>query len=67
MNILPSETKDFLNKKYWDKFFRKLKEKGEDSEFFEWYGDFKNFSAILSKIVKTSDKILNIGTKIFTF
>lgn len=48
MNILPQNTKEFLSKKYWDKFFGKLKQKGEN-EFFEWYGTYKNFEYIISK------------------
>lgn len=30
-------------------------------EFFEWYGNWKNFEPYICKHVKTSDNILNIG------
>ncbi|KRX03797.1 hypothetical protein PPERSA_04305 [Pseudocohnilembus persalinus] len=61
MNILPQNTKEFLNKKYWDKFFGKLKEQGGKDEFFEWYGNYKDFDYILQKILKPNEKMLNIG------
>lgn len=58
--ILPKSIDEFEQKDYWDKFFRKLK-KSSDMEFFEWYGEYPDFKAILKKYVKTSDLILNIG------
>ncbi|EAR90517.1 methyltransferase domain protein (macronuclear) [Tetrahymena thermophila SB210] len=63
MNILPKNYGEFQSKQYWDKFFRKLKKQNDkkDSEFFEWYGNFKNFQHIISQIVKEDQKILNIG------
>lgn len=60
MNVLPKDYKEFLSKNYWDKFFRKLKNK-KDLEFFEWYGNYKNFQPVLEKILLPQDKILNIG------
>jgi hypothetical protein len=61
MNILPKQYSDFLNKNYWDRFFQKLKEKGEDSEYFEWYGDYQDHSELITKLVAKDASILNIG------
>ena len=43
MDILPKKYSEFLEKNYWEKFFRKLKNKGSEKEFFEWYGEFKDY------------------------
>lgn len=43
MNILPKNYGEFQSKQYWDRFFRKLKKQKDETEFFEWYGSFKNF------------------------
>jgi len=57
--ILPKKYDEFLEKSYWDKFFNKLKKSSD--EFFEWYGEYKDFSSILHQSVTKEDKILNIG------
>ena len=63
MNALPKKTNEFLDKKYWDKFFSKMKKESETLEFFEWYGEYKDFRPILTKILgdNKNAKILNIG------
>ena len=61
MDILPKNYSEFLSKKYWDSFFKKLEQKNNDTEFFEWYGDYPSFSPYLSPILNPSFQILNIG------
>jgi len=61
MDILPKNYNEFLSKKYWDSFFKKLEQKNNDSEFFEWYGEFPSFSPYLTPILLPSHHILNIG------
>ena len=61
MDILPKNYNEFLSKKYWDSFFRKLEQKNSDTEFFEWYGEFPSFSPFLTPILSPSSQILNIG------
>ncbi len=51
MDILPKDTREFLSKNYWDKFFRKLKKKGE-MEYFEWYGEYNDFETLIKKLIK---------------
>ena len=57
--ILPKKYDEFLEKTYWDKFFNKLKKSSD--EYFEWYGEYKDFASILRESVTKEDKILNIG------
>ena len=61
MDILPKNYSEFLSKKYWDSFFKKLEQKNTDNEFFEWYGEFPSFSPYLLQILHPSFQILNIG------
>lgn len=61
MDILPKNYNEFLSKKYWDSFFRKLEQKNSDSEYFEWYGEFASFSPILLPSIQPHYQILNIG------
>lgn len=58
--ILPKKYDEFLEKGYWDKFFNKLK-KNSDLEYFEWYGEYKDFASILQSHISKTDTILNIG------
>jgi len=57
--ILPKKYDEFLEKGYWDKFFNKLKKSSD--EYFEWYGEYKDFSQILNSYITPSNTILNIG------
>jgi len=60
MNILPQRYDDFVKKDYWDKFFRKLKKTSD--EYFEWYGEYPEFSELFQILIPTKDsKILNLG------
>ena len=59
MNILPKNYGEFMKKSYWTKFFNKLK--NSEEEFFEWYGNYKEFEYILRSVMDTSHNILNIG------
>lgn len=61
MDILPKNYNEFLSKKYWDSFFKKLDQKNTDTEFFEWYGEFPSFSPYLTPQLSPSFQILNIG------
>ncbi|EGR27714.1 hypothetical protein IMG5_190700 [Ichthyophthirius multifiliis] len=62
MNILPKQYSDFQTKTYWDQFFQKLKEqKDESNQFFEWYGNFKEYDSVLNQFLDKNQKILNIG------
>ena len=61
MDILPKNYNEFLSKKYWDHFFKKLEQKNNDTEFFEWYGEFPSFSLFLTPILHPNHQILNIG------
>lgn len=61
MDILPKNYSDFLSKKYWDSFFKKLERNSLDSEFFEWYGDFSAIFPYFSDKISANSRILNIG------
>lgn len=64
MNALPKKTMEFLDKKYWDKFFSKVKKESESMEYFEWYGEFKDFAKVFRTIIgdpSTNPKIMNLG------
>lgn len=56
MDLLPRTHHEFGNKDYWEKFFRKRGKKA-----FEWYGEYTQLCSILSKYIKTADKILIVG------
>ena len=51
-SILPSQCRDFMNKSYWEKFFRKIKKEGGDTEFFEWYGEYSSFDHLFKKYIE---------------
>ena len=60
MNILPQRYNDFVKKEYWDKFFHKLKKTSD--EYFEWYGDYEDFSKEIHTTIPAKDsRILNLG------
>ncbi|XP_070492061.1 eEF1A lysine and N-terminal methyltransferase homolog [Chironomus tepperi] len=56
MNLLPKTSEEFATKEYWNKFFQK---RGKLA--FDWYGEFPELCGVLSKYIKTKDKILNVG------
>lgn len=57
--ILPKKYDEFLEKGYWDKFFNKVKKSAD--EYFEWYGEYKDFAPILNAYITPNSNILNIG------
>lgn len=57
--ILPKKYDEFLEKGYWDKFFNKVKKSSD--EYFEWYGEYKDFAPILNSYIANQNSILNIG------
>lgn len=38
--ILPSQCRDFMTQAYWEKFFKRIKKEGSETEYFEWYGEY---------------------------
>ena len=50
-----------MTKSYWEKFFRKIKKEGSETEFFEWYGEYSSFDHLFKKYIEINDKILHIG------
>ncbi|XP_045510777.1 eEF1A lysine and N-terminal methyltransferase homolog [Colias croceus] len=56
MNLLPKSHKEFSEKDYWNKFFKKRGNKA-----FEWYGEYMELCSQLHKYIKQSDKILITG------
>jgi 2-polyprenyl-3-methyl-5-hydroxy-6-metoxy-1,4-benzoquinol methylase len=60
-SILPTECRDFMTKSYWEKFFKKMKKEGGESEYFEWYGDYASFDHLFGKHITCGDQVLHIG------
>ncbi|CAH3855140.1 eEF1A lysine and N-terminal methyltransferase homolog [Pieris brassicae] len=56
MNLLPKSHKEFSEKDYWNKFFKKRGNKA-----FEWYGEYLELCTYLHKYIKQTDKILIPG------
>ncbi|XP_047506732.1 eEF1A lysine and N-terminal methyltransferase homolog isoform X3 [Pieris napi] len=56
MNLLPKSHKEFSDKDYWNKFFKKRGNKA-----FEWYGEYLELCTYLHKYIKQTDKILIPG------
>ncbi|CAH0726326.1 unnamed protein product, partial [Brenthis ino] len=56
MNLLPKSHKEFSEKDYWNKFFKKRGNKA-----FEWYGEYLELCAHLHKYIKQVDTILIPG------
>ncbi|CAG9784682.1 unnamed protein product [Diatraea saccharalis] len=56
MNLLPKSHKEFSNKDYWNKFFKKRGNKA-----FEWYGEYLELCSHLHKYIKPKDAILIPG------
>lgn len=56
MNLLPKTHKEFSEKDYWNKFFKK---RGNKS--FEWYGEYLELCGQLHKYIKQKDNILITG------
>ncbi|KAI5632989.1 methyltransferase domain-containing protein [Phthorimaea operculella] len=56
MNLLPKSHKEFSEKDYWNKFFKKRGNKA-----FEWYGEYLELCAHLHKYIKPKDTILITG------
>ncbi|XP_059061808.1 eEF1A lysine and N-terminal methyltransferase homolog [Achroia grisella] len=56
MNLLPKTHKEFSEKDYWNKFFKKRGNKA-----FEWYGEYLELCAHLHKYIKTKDSVLITG------
>ncbi|XP_028174754.1 eEF1A lysine and N-terminal methyltransferase homolog isoform X3 [Ostrinia furnacalis] len=56
MNLLPKSHKEFSEKDYWNKFFKKRGNKA-----FEWYGEYMELCSQLHKYIKPKDSILITG------
>ncbi|XP_063358899.1 eEF1A lysine and N-terminal methyltransferase homolog [Cydia amplana] len=56
MNLLPKSHKEFSEKDYWNKFFKKRGNKA-----FEWYGEYLELCSHLHKYMKQTDNILITG------
>ncbi|XP_073967697.1 eEF1A lysine and N-terminal methyltransferase homolog [Choristoneura fumiferana] len=56
MNLLPKSHKEFSEKDYWNKFFKKRGNKA-----FEWYGEYLELCSHLHKYIKQTDNILITG------
>ncbi|CAB3248151.1 unnamed protein product [Arctia plantaginis] len=56
MNLLPKSHKEFSEKDYWNKFFKKRGNKA-----FEWYGEYLELCGQLHKYIKQKDNILIPG------
>lgn len=56
MNLLPKSHKEFGEKDYWDKFFKKRGNKA-----FEWYGEYLELCTHLHKYIKLADNVLITG------
>ncbi|CAH0404585.1 unnamed protein product [Chilo suppressalis] len=56
MNLLPKSCKEFSDKDYWNKFFKKRGNKA-----FEWYGEYLELCSHLHKYIKLKDTILITG------
>ncbi|KAJ0181574.1 hypothetical protein K1T71_002296 [Dendrolimus kikuchii] len=56
MNLLPKSHKEFSDKDYWNKFFKKRGNKA-----FEWYGEYLELCSHLHKYIKLKDVILIPG------
>ncbi|KAL0848842.1 hypothetical protein ABMA28_013262 [Loxostege sticticalis] len=56
MNLLPKSHKEFSEKDYWNKFFKKRGNKA-----FEWYGEYLELCSQLHKYIKPKDNILITG------
>ncbi|CAK1603562.1 unnamed protein product [Parnassius mnemosyne] len=56
MNLLPKTHKEFSDKDYWNKFFKKRGNKA-----FEWYGEYIELCEHLHKYIKQKDAILIAG------
>lgn len=46
---LPASCRDFLNKEYWSRLFRKTKKEADTSDIYDWYGDYSAFGNLLKK------------------
>uniref|UniRef100_A0AAF5PJ06 Spermine/spermidine synthase n=1 Tax=Wuchereria bancrofti TaxID=6293 RepID=A0AAF5PJ06_WUCBA len=55
MSTFPSSASDFQDPSFWKEFYK------DSGDAFEWYGDLKSFGRVLTKYLKTTDKILQIG------
>ncbi|OZC10520.1 methyltransferase domain protein [Onchocerca flexuosa] len=55
MSAIPEDADDFQDPEFWKEFYK------DSKNAFEWYGDFKTFGRVLSKYLKSTDKILQIG------
>ncbi|XP_013147174.1 PREDICTED: methyltransferase-like protein 13 [Papilio polytes] len=56
MNLLPKTHKEFSEKDYWNKFFKKRGNKA-----FEWYGEYLELCGHLHKYIKQKDAVLITG------
>ncbi|CAH2065892.1 unnamed protein product, partial [Iphiclides podalirius] len=56
MNLLPKSHKEFSEKDYWNKFFKK-----RGNRAFEWYGEYLELCGNLHKYIKQKDAILITG------
>ncbi|KAM3959144.1 eEF1A lysine and N-terminal methyltransferase homolog isoform 3-T3 [Aphomia sociella] len=56
MNLLPKTHKEFSEKDYWNKFFKK-----RGTKAFEWYGEYLELCAHIHKYIKPKDTVLITG------
>lgn len=50
-SVLPQQCRDFMNKQYWKRFFKKIKKEGQATEYFEWYGNYTSFDHLFKKFI----------------
>ncbi|CAD6191343.1 unnamed protein product [Caenorhabditis auriculariae] len=55
MSVLPKDAAGFSDPAYWKNFFKQQKSP------FEWYGDYDTLAPAVSKYLKVSDSIFQIG------
>ncbi|CAD8060411.1 unnamed protein product [Paramecium primaurelia] len=59
--VLPTQCRDFMNKQYWQRFFKKIKKEGQQNEFFEWYGNYDSYNHLFKKYIKMEDNVFHAG------
>lgn len=50
-----------MSQSYWEKFFRRIKKEGSETEYFEWYGEYQSFEHLFKLHISQNDKVLHIG------
>lgn len=63
MSLLPRTAEEFSSAEYWERFFKKRRDKA-----FEWYGDYNKLCGVLHKYIKVTDKVKgNMSASILIF